>query len=101
MSSPLVDAALFRDEQARASFASLQALAFISPEDLARELLALTRHRLALTQAPPLNPNPNPNPPNPLIGGLGADLTDYKSNSTLPRALTLTLTPSISLCLPH
>ena len=67
MSSPLVEAALLRDEQARASFASLQALAFISPDDLARELLALTRHGLAPTaptSAPALNPNLNPPNPN-------------------------------------
>ena len=41
MSNALVEAAQTRDEQARAAFASLQALAFISPDDLACELLAL------------------------------------------------------------
>lgn len=72
MSSPLVEAALFRDEQARASFASLQALDFVSPDDLARELLALTRHRLAPTPAPALNPRTRTLTLLTLIGGLGA-----------------------------
>ena len=74
MSSPLVEAALLRDEHARASFASLQALDFISPDDLARELLALTRHGLAPTPTQ-LSTLTRTLTLLTLIGGLGAALT--------------------------
>ena len=56
MSNPLVDAAQSRDEQARAAFASLQALDFIGPDDLACELLALTSLRCGASEhAPPIS----------------------------------------------
>ena len=52
----LVDAAQCRDEQARAAFASLLALEFVGPDDLAREMLVVTRLSCAASEhAPPIS----------------------------------------------